>query len=447
MRVLATVFILALAAPAAAQAGTAAVQNGVVSYVETDVNAANAVTISLSTDGTRVNISDSGRSGGRALTLKSDGTCTVSRATASCPAAGVVSLSVDLGDQNDVATNKTALASRLAGGAGNDKLTGGTGDDVFLADAGSDTYAGGAGNDTADYSARTAPLAISLDGSANDGETGEADNVGADVEVVAGGAANDALTGDDAANTLLGNAGDDSLSGGAGPDVLSGGDGVDTATYAGANAPIRVTLDGQANDGSSADTNGDNVDTENVIGGSADDVLIGNAGANALAGGDGNDRILGGSGADLLDGGPGDDILQSLDGTKDGVSCGDGEDGVVSDRTDVRTACDYIKYRPLAASSTALHLSSGYVRAPVRCSPATVAGCSGRLSLRSGHTTLGRLSYRLTSGRRWVARIKLTRKGLAIVRRHKVTRATLLVRDTDATGDAVTTTQTIRIGK
>ena len=444
MRVLATAFVLALVAPAAAQAGTLSVQNGVVSYVETDAAAANAVTISLSTDGTKVNVVDSGRSGGRTLTLKTDGSCTVSRATGSCPATGVVSLSVDTGDQNDTITNKTNLASRMTGGTGNDKLTGGGGDDVFLTDAGSDTYAGGAGNDTVDYSARTAPLTVTLDGQANDGEAGEGDNVGTDEEVVVGGAADDSLTGDDSANVLLGGPGNDVLAGGAGADVLSGGDGVDTATYAGTSAGVTISLNGQADDGTPGE--GDNVDTENAVGGSGDDVLIGNAGPNVLGGGDGNDRILGGAGQDLIDGGPGDDIIQTLDGAKDQVSCGDGADGTVSDKSDVRSDCEYIKYRPLAATATALHLSSGAVRAPVRCSPATVAGCRGRITLKSGRRTIGTRTYRLHSGRRWVARIRLNKTGLALVKRHRVTTASLVVRDTDATGDAVTTRQTIRIG-
>jgi hypothetical protein len=177
-----------------------------------------------------------------------------------------------------------------------------------------------------------------------------------------------------------------------------------------------------------------------------DDVLIGNGGANTLSGGDGNDRILAGKGADTLDGGAGDDILQTLDGEKDVVTCGDGEDGVVSDRADVRTNCDYIKYRPVAATATALHLSNGTVRAPVRCSPATAEGCRGRITLKAGRTTLGTLTYRLTSGRRWVAKVKLTSKGRRYVAKRQVTTASLIVRDVDATGDSNRTTQTIRIG-
>jgi Ca2+-binding RTX toxin-like protein len=449
--------------PSTAYAGTLSVQGGVLSYTETDTNATNNVTVSLSADGSRITVTDTGRSGGRVLTMRSDGSCTVARATGSCPAPGVTSIAVSTGDQNDTITQNSPIASRLMGGNGDDKLTGGPGDDVLIGEAGADTMAGGGGRDTADYSARTAPVTVNLDAKANDGEAGENDNVALDVEVIAGGSGNDALAGSSSDNALLGNAGndmlaggdgndqldggagDDTLAGGAGADSLVGGDGNDTASYAESTAAVRVVLDGKPGDGAAGEN--DSVDTENVTGSPGDDVLIGNAGVNTLTGGDGNDRLLGGPGADVLDGGPGDDILQSLDGAKDVVNCGDGEDGVVSDRSDVRTGCDYIKYRPLAATATALHLSDGAVRAPVRCSPATAEGCRGRITLKARRTTLGTLTYRLTTGRRWVAKIKLSRKGRSYVAKHRVTTASLRVRNIDATGDAVTTSQTIRIGK
>src|SRR3954467_2130165 len=113
---------LLLAAPATASAGTLSVQAGVLSYTETDVNATNPVTVGASSDGTRITVSDTGRSGGRALTLRTDGSCTVSRATGSCPAAGVSSIAVSTGDQADAVTQSTAIPARLIGGNGNDRL-------------------------------------------------------------------------------------------------------------------------------------------------------------------------------------------------------------------------------------------------------------------------------------------------------------------------------------
>jgi hypothetical protein len=182
-----------------------------------------------------------------------------------------------------------------------------------------------------------------------------------------------------------------------------------------------------------------------VTGSPGDDVLIGNAAPNLLEGGAGADRILGGHGVDALDGGPGDDLIQSLDSERDLVTCGEGTDGVLSDKPDVRADCEYIKYRAIAASSTAVHLSKRVVRIPVRCSPATVAGCAGRLALELGKRVLATRTFHLTPGRRWVAKLTLTRSGAALVtRRHRIV-ATLVARDKDLSGVTTTTTQTIRV--
>ncbi len=81
-----------------------------------------------------------------------------------------------------------AGADTIAGGDGDDTLNGGTGDDTFDEDAaanGADVVVGGDGSDTVDYSARPADsVSVSRDGVANDGSTGEGDNVAADVETV-----------------------------------------------------------------------------------------------------------------------------------------------------------------------------------------------------------------------------------------------------------------------
>ena len=130
----------------------------------------------------------------------------------------------------------------LAGQAGDDALTGGTGDDsesggdgadAMSGDAGNDSldggagpdvFSGGDGTDTGDYSTRTAPLNVTLDGNANDGEFLEGDNVETDVENLRGGSGADTLVGSDAGNTLDGGPGEDYSDGGAGSDTLVGGD-------------------------------------------------------------------------------------------------------------------------------------------------------------------------------------------------------------------------------
>jgi Ca2+-binding RTX toxin-like protein len=116
----------------------------------------------------------------------------------------------------------------LQGGSGMDFLHGFVGNDTLDGGTGlhSDTLFGGDGTDVADYSARTAPLTITLDNSAWDGEAGEKDIVNY-CEVVYGGSGNDSITGNVDPNKLEGRGGDDSLYGGNGADYLIGGSGND----------------------------------------------------------------------------------------------------------------------------------------------------------------------------------------------------------------------------
>jgi Ca2+-binding RTX toxin-like protein len=453
------IVLAALAAAPSAVASELKVVAGTLTYVDTDPAAANNVTVTLS--GSTFTVTDSGRSGRNAIQITSDGTCTGGRGTGTCPATGVGSINIGTGPGNDTIKVVPATPSLLAGGDGNDKLTGGFADDILNGGAGADTLNGGGGRDTADYSDRTNPVTVTLDGKAGDGEAGENDNVGSDVENVSGGAGNDVLTGSDADNVLAGNGGDDTLSGGDGNDNLqggagndtlaggnggdsmSGGDGTDRVTYESYNTGVRVTLDGQPNDGVPGEN--DNVDAEIVTGSPQDDVLIGGPNADDLQGGGGNDRLLGGAGADMLDAGPGDDLIQSLDGTVDTVSCGDGEDGVVSDKPDKRSDCESIKYRVMSASITALHLSKGVVRMPIRCSPAAADGCRGRMAIRYGRNVLGTRSFHLTPGRRWRPQLKISRHGQSLVERRNRIQAVLVVRTRDAAGVSMTTRQTIRI--
>ncbi len=98
------------------------------------------------------------------------------------------------GDGNDTLLGRGGK-DRLSGGNGNDLLNGGGNDDVENGDAGDDTFdqgdsangadtmAGGDGNDTVLYGARTEPVSVTSDGVANDGEAGEGDNVGTDIEL------------------------------------------------------------------------------------------------------------------------------------------------------------------------------------------------------------------------------------------------------------------------
>jgi Ca2+-binding RTX toxin-like protein len=139
----------------------------------------------------------------------------------------------EAGEGDDIAGD----VEDIAGGAGNDTLTGNAdangligndGNDTLDGAGGADVFDGGAGSDIADYSSRTNPVTVTIDGVSDDGEAGEDDDVSENVENVVGGLGNDFLTGNGDANALTGGAGDDTLDGGDGVDVLNGGAGEDT---------------------------------------------------------------------------------------------------------------------------------------------------------------------------------------------------------------------------
>jgi uncharacterized delta-60 repeat protein len=117
----------------------------------------------------------------------------------------------------------------LVGGYEPSALWGGDGDDLLIGGPGypGDYFRGGAGVDTVSYAGRGGGVTVTIDGAANDGATGETDNVFTDVENVVGGEGNDKITGSDADNNLDGGPGDDDLRGGNGNDTLTGGAGKD----------------------------------------------------------------------------------------------------------------------------------------------------------------------------------------------------------------------------
>ncbi|PWJ21820.1 calcium-binding protein [Jannaschia seohaensis] len=71
-------------------------------------------------------------------------------------------------------------------------------------------------------------------------------------------------------------------------------------------------------------------DVDQVLGGSAADLLRGDGGANLIEGGDGDDTIEGGEGNDLLRGDAGDDRILAGGGTANVLRGGDGDDTLIS---------------------------------------------------------------------------------------------------------------------
>ena len=244
----------------------------------------------------------------------------------------------------------------ITGGLGNDTLNGDGGNDVFLegtATSGADTFNGGSGVDTVSYALRTVAVVASIDGVANDGEAGEMDKVGTDIENLTGGAGDDTLTGSTADNVLSGGAGNDILNGLAGNDVLRGGagndiengsdgddtfdegtaasgndslhggSGVDTVDYSGRTNDLTVVMDGVTASGETGELDVIFTDVENLKGGAGDDAITGNAADNQLEGGAGVDTIFGLAGDDVIDGQAGADI----------INCGLGDGDILLDTT------------------------------------------------------------------------------------------------------------------
>jgi Ca2+-binding RTX toxin-like protein len=116
----------------------------------------------------------------------------------------------------------------LTGGAGNDRLDGGAADDSLTGGTGADTHIGGTGTDLANYWDHQARVTVDLDGRVgDDGQRGEKDTVGADVEQIRGGDSGDLLIGNGNPNFINGKSGPDVIRGGGGDDVLWGTDGDD----------------------------------------------------------------------------------------------------------------------------------------------------------------------------------------------------------------------------
>lgn len=245
--------------------------------------------------------------------------------------ANVTAVTVTLGDGDDIFSglgggslgmpSAASLPLTVYGGNGNDSLTGGDGDDVLYGDVGadtlnggtsatdSDTYHGGAGTDTVTWASRTVPIIVTVGSGADDGVSGESDDVGLDIEVVIGGSAADSFTGAAGPQTFMGGPGDDVFemgllaSTGAGADTIYGEAGTDTVNYGDRLEAITVTMDmNVANDGNAAANEQDNIrsDVENIICPTAAVACV--VTGNAL-----NNRIVAGGGVDTLNGGAGDD--------------------------------------------------------------------------------------------------------------------------------------------
>jgi Ca2+-binding RTX toxin-like protein len=223
---------------------------------------------------------------------------------------------------------------RLQGGPGDETIDGGRGADAVLGGDGADSLSGGALDESAD-TLDGGPGPDTLDGGPGD----DTENGGASMDRVLGGGGNDDLDGGPDDDALDGGTGSDTLRDSPGADTLSGGSEIDWADFTADGAPVRVNLDGARNDG--PDGQDLVLETENVRGGAASDILRGDAGPNILAGGAGDDVLDGRAGEDVVRAGPGRDAVRSRDRAPDTIACGSDTDFAaidVADRLDVSRA-------------------------------------------------------------------------------------------------------------
>ena len=325
---------LALIAAPAAFGSTVTVSSGNTVRVLESGNEVNRVAVSYDAGTDLYTVVDS------AANLTPNGTCVaVDAHTATCPGAGIKTISVDTDAQNDsiamdLSTIPSTVTGNLDGGPGDDSISGhgtlmgdtgrdqitgspladtargGSGNDLIDAGDGPDDILGGSNTDTLVYPAsRTTPVNVTVgsgnynDGGAEDqGASGRRDTVHGDIETVVGTPQGDLIAGDSSSETLIGGAGDDVLSGNNGSDTLLGLEGNDV-----------------------------------LVGGNGHDLLQGWLGADRLFGGPDGDRLKGGPDDDLLVGNRGSDILKGKGGidflrAKDGfhdlrINCGPGDNG------------------------------------------------------------------------------------------------------------------------
>ena len=251
---------------------------------------------------------------------------------------------LDGGGGNDTLNGDTGN-DVLTGGTADDTMNGGLGDDMFFADTtydGADVMNGNSGVDEAHYELRTANLALSIDGTANDGAAfGEYDNIKADIEKVSAGSGHDSITGGNGNETLSGGAGNDTIKGGYGNDDIDGQAGANTMY---GEEPGHVTIVGGSYSdfirGGTAQIENDTIyggpgndvlrgmeGDDDIYGEDGDDNIEGFNGADDIWGGNGNDDIDGGDGADNIRGEGGNDVLKPIqDGFVDTVDGGTGTD-------------------------------------------------------------------------------------------------------------------------
>lgn len=307
---------------------------------------------------------------------------------------GIGDMIVSAGTGNDTVNGGNGR-DLLKGEPGNDTLNGCKGDDVVeggrdndriiqckaasttLGPTSADVLDGGPGIDTVEFPCGGA-VTVTLDDQANDGASGQHDNVKSDVENLTGGPAGDHLTGSTSSVQRL--------AGGAGDDFLVG----------------ELTPKDTCAQGSAC--------RDTLLGGDGDDRLDGLAGEDSLDGELGVDRLFGGDR---------DDTLFTRDGVKDTVvNCGLGTDTANVDLRDApSTNCENIDQGALKEgpnvriSKRALRVGrDGRARVKLSCPRKLRSRCKGTLSLSlyPRRARRGATRYSIKPGRSKRVRVRLS---------------------------------------
>ena len=347
---------LAPAGASAAVAGLSSTDGESLVY-SADPGEANRLTVSRAGD--RLVFDDQG-----ATITAGDGCESVAPTRVTCAAPSARFVSVELGDEDDVATTGGDIGDvgttvALAGEQGSDTLRGTVDRNLIDGGAGGDFLQAGPGTESIDATltfggssaempevvaerdtVRCVPALDSVEFRSVqvdeldevDGDCGVPLSVfTADAVVVRGTEGPDGLNGHFFPTKLYGLGGDDRLSGTGTPaNRMDGGAGNDTIESGG------LLLGGDGDDRLSSAI--------------ANDIAVrqsGGAGNDLLLGRYGNDRLVGGPGRDRISGGSGNDYLNARDGERDSVRCGDGRaDRAVVDRGDsVARDCERVSRR------------------------------------------------------------------------------------------------------
>lgn len=384
------------------------------------------------------------------------------------------------------------------GGTGDDTLIGGSagdtlgapavnmvgsleeGDDTLVGNGGGDALRGGPGTDTA----RQGGVAAATVTNGGMNALGSDTFSSIDVVSLSGTGGPDTMTatafggrvifeGFGASDTLTGSGQDDEISGGDGADSLTGGGGIDTLRET-AFAPTTATLTDTtlSGFGGAPDETISGFERATLNGSPGADVFDASAftGPVMLVGGDGGDTLTGGTAADTLLGGAGADTLNAKDGGTDAlVDCGADDDSAETDPADPATVdCETVNgvlLNPgnpggpggpggtVDTTAPVMAIAVGRVnragRLPVRLTcPVTEQSCTGRFVLRLAgrkKTKLAAGTFTVMGGKVVLVKVKLTRKGRALLRKRKRLRAVLTLTVRDAANNTATQKKTVRV--